>query len=130
MLQNYLTTEYLFSAVAPSNQKLFLILVGFFLLFIIISVFLGFNQSIHKGLKSRLFNFFLTIGILGLLISFFRYESIAYVGARVVMLTLFVATVIWYFVITIYSLTKMQSEIRIIKNHERYVQYLPKKKRK
>lgn len=77
-----------------------------------------------------MFNFFLTIGILGIFILFFQYEMIPYVGYRVMMLALVAVAVIWYFVITIYSLTKMPREIRIIKNHERYIQYLPKAKKK
>jgi uncharacterized membrane protein YdcZ (DUF606 family) len=130
MLQNYFTANYLFTVGTPENQRLFLVIVGIFILFIIASILLSFSQTIHKGLKDRLFNFFLTSGILGIIISFFRWELIPYVGDRVVMMTLFVAMIIWYFAITFYSLTKMQSEIRVIKNHQRYVQYLPKQKKK
>ncbi|PIU24176.1 hypothetical protein COT12_02495 [Candidatus Berkelbacteria bacterium CG08_land_8_20_14_0_20_39_8] len=130
MLKNYITTDYLFSYAAPQNQRLFLTAVGIFLLFIIISIFLGYNRSIHKGLRSRLFNFFLTIGILGVIVLFFRFESIPYVGSRIVIFALIVVAIIWYFAITIYSFGKMQVEIRAIKNHQRYVQYLPKSKKK
>jgi len=128
MYKNYLTTQYLFSTQAPSNQKLFLVVVGIFVLFIIASILFSYNQTIHKGLKNRLFNFFLTIGILGLIFSFFRYESTPFVGTRAFIIALGLVAVVWYFVITVYSLTKMPKEIRVIKNHERYVQYLPKKK--
>ncbi|PIP50936.1 hypothetical protein COX11_01390 [Candidatus Berkelbacteria bacterium CG23_combo_of_CG06-09_8_20_14_all_41_73] len=81
-------------------------------------------------LKSRLFNFFLTIGILGVLFSFFRYESIPYIGVRFVMLLLLTFTIIWYLAITLYSITKMPKEVRLKKAQEKYLQYLPKKKRK
>ena len=128
--QDFFTTKYLFSINQPANMEWFLILLGVYVVFIIISILLGYNQTIHKGLRARLFNFFLTIGILGVVISFFRYESTPYVGTRIAMLLLLLATLIWYFVITIYSVTKMRHEVRAIKNHERYIQYLPKKKRK
>lgn len=128
--KDFFTTDYLFATQAPANQKLFLAVVGVFVLFIIISALIYYNQNIHKGLKARLFNFFLTVGILGLVFSFFRYEAIPYIGARIVALLLLLATIIWYMVITVYTIAKMPGEVRVIKNHERYVQYLPKQKRK
>jgi len=127
---NFFTTEYLFVATAPTNKKLFLVIFAVFVLFIIISVLLNYNRSIHPPLKSRLFNFFLTIGILGVLFSFLRYESIPYVGARFVMLLLFIFAFIWYLAITLYSMAKMPKEVRLKKAQEKYLQYLPKKKRK
>jgi len=126
--KDFFTTDYLFATQAPENQKLFLAVVGVFVLFIIISALIYYNQKIHKGLKVRLFNFFLTVGILGLIFSFFRFEAIPYIGARIIILLLLLAAIIWYLAITVYTIAKMPGEVRIIKNHERYVQYLPKQK--
>ena len=128
--KDFFTTDYLFATQVPTNQKLFLAVVGVFVLFIIISALIYYNQKIHKGLKVRLFNFFLTIGILGIVFSFFRYEAMPYIGSRVIILLLLLAAIIWYLIITFYTIAKMPGEVRVIKNHERYVQYLPKQKRK
>jgi uncharacterized membrane protein YdcZ (DUF606 family) len=128
MIKDFLTKEYLFSAEAPANQQLFLITVGIFLFFIVISIFLSYSKKIHKGLKNRLFNFLLTTGLLGLMISFLRFESVAYIGTRFVMIIFLSISIIWYFSVTSYSIFKMPKEINLIKNHQRYTQYLPKKK--
>jgi len=128
MIKDFLSKEYLFSSEAPANQQLFLITVGIFLFFVIISAFISYSKKIHKGLKNRLFNFLLTTGLVGLIISFLRYESVAYIGTRFVMIVFLSVSVIWYFSVTFYSIFKMPKEINLIKNHQRYTQYLPKKK--
>jgi len=126
---NFFTTEYLFATTAPTNRNLFLALLAAFAVMIIISLLLSYNKKIHPPLRAKLFNFFLTLGILGILISFFRYESIPYVGIRLMMFLLIITAFIWYLIITIYGLTKMPKEVKLRKNQERYAQYLPKKKR-
>ena len=127
--ENFFTTEYLFSTTAPSNMSQFFLIFGIFVLLTAIGTILIYNRKIHKPLKARLTNFFLTIGIVGLLISFFRYESIPYIGSRFMILVLITAAILWYLVITIYSVSKMPKEIRIKKSEDRYIQYLPRKKK-
>ncbi|MCX6812022.1 MAG: hypothetical protein NTW79_00140 [Candidatus Berkelbacteria bacterium] len=126
--QNFLTTEYLFSAVRPADPKRFLIELGIFAIIIIIAIILGFNKKIHRGLKNRLYNFLLTIGILGVIILWFRWESINYLGNRFVEILLLLTIVIWYFAITAYAVFKMPREVRLRKSEDRYRYYLPKKK--
>lgn len=128
--ENFLTSEYLFASTAPTNKNLFLTLLAAFAVMVIISILLSYNKRIHPPLRAKLFNFFLTIGILGVLFSFFRYESIPYVGTRLMMLLLLFAAFIWYLIITIYSITKMLKEVKLRKNQQRYAQYLPKARRK
>ena len=128
--ENFFTTDYLFATTTPTDKLRFLTVVGIFFLFIIVAILLAYNKKIHPQLRARLFNFFLTIGILGIVAAFFRYESIPYVGTRLVMLLVIMAAFVWYLFITIYSITKMPKEVRLRKNQERYVQYLPKQKRK
>lgn len=128
--ENFFTTEYLFSTQAPTNKTSFLVLLGLYVLFIIVATLLAYNRKIHPPLRAKFFNFFLTIGIIGVFISLFRWESISYIGSRFVMLLLLIVAIIWYCLIAIYSITKMPREIKLRKNQDRYAQYLPKTKKK
>jgi len=128
--QNFFTTDYLFSTQAPTNKVMFLLVLAIFVLFIIIATLLAYNKKIHPPLRAKFFNFLLTIGIIGVFVSLFRWESIPYIGSRFVMLLLLIIAIIWYCLIAIYSISKMPKEVRLRKNQERYVQYLPKAKRK
>jgi len=109
---------------------MFLLVLAIFVLFIIIATLLAYNKKIHPPLRAKFFNFLLTIGIIGVFVSLFRWESIPYIGSRFVMLLLLIIAIIWYCLIAIYSISKMPKEVRLRKNQERYVQYLPKAKRK
>jgi ABC-type anion transport system duplicated permease subunit len=84
----------------------------------------------HKPLRARFYSLSLTVGILGVLVSMFRYESIAYIGSRLAMILVLLTAFVWYISIAIYGLIKMPKEMRIQKNHERYLKYLPKKRKK
>jgi len=128
MPKDFFTTSYLLSASAPTNMKLFYLIAGVFLLFILVGSLLPLYKSLHKGLKSRLFNYFLTFGIVGLILLFFQWQSIPYIGIRAILVTFLLLMLVWYFVIVFYILTKMQKEVRLAKNNERYIKYLPKKK--
>ena len=128
--ENFFTTEYLFSTAAPTNKTLFLILLGVYVLLIIVAILLSYNKSIHKPLRARFYSLSLTIGIVGVLVSMFRYESIAYIGSRFAMISVLLVAFIWYVSIAIYGVTKMPREMRTQKNHERYLKYLPKKRKK
>lgn len=126
----FFTTEYLFSTQVPTNNTMFLVLLGVFVLFIIIATLLAYNKRIHPPLRANFFNFFLTIGIIGVFVSLFRWESIPYIGSRFVMLLLIISAIIWYCLIAVYSVTKMPKEIKLRKNQQRYAEYLPKAKKK
>jgi len=127
--KNFFTADYLFSSAAPTNMTLFITIACAYFLFIILAVVLSFNKGLLRQFRTRLYNFFLTIGIVGVFISFFRYEKINYIGSRLAMLLLIICAAIWYLSITFYSVVKMPKEVRLQKNQERYQSYLPKKKR-
>ena len=113
-----------------SIEQGFLVILGAFVLMIIVATVLAYSKKIHPPLRSRFFNFLLTIGIIGLVFSFFRWESIAFVGTRFAMAFLIASAIVWYLTIAYYTIFKMPKEIKIIKANARYAQYLPKKKNK
>lgn len=128
MPDNFFTTEYLFATVAPTNKITFFVLLGAYIVFIFLAYFTSTSKKMHKQLKAWVFNYFLTLGILGVIISFFRSQSIPYFGSRFAMLVIILMSIIWYFAIVFYILFKMPSEIKMAKNEEIYQKYLPKKK--
>lgn len=130
MPDNFFTTEYLFATVAPTNKITFFVLLGAFVVFIVLAYLTSISKKMHKQLKAWVFNYFLTLGVAGVIVSFFRSQSIPYVGSRLAMLIIILIAIIWYFAIVFYTLFKMPSEVKMTKNEEIYQKYLPKKKNK
>ncbi|TSC94600.1 MAG: hypothetical protein Athens101428_230 [Candidatus Berkelbacteria bacterium Athens1014_28] len=128
MPKNFFTTEYLFSTLPPTNLRMFWLILAIFATFILLAILLSLFSKIHKPLKARFFNFFLTIGTCGLIASFFRYQSFSYVGSRFAMLLVIVFAALWYAKIVFYSIFQMPKELKVVNNEKKYKKYLPKRK--
>jgi uncharacterized membrane protein YdcZ (DUF606 family) len=130
MPENLFTTEYLFATTAPTSKITFFVLLGVYVIYIVLAYLISISKKMHKQLKAWVFNYFLTLGIIGVLVSFFRSQSTPHIGTRFAMLVVVFTAIIWYFAIVGYTLAKMPREVKMAKNEEIYQKYLPKKKNK
>ena len=132
---NYLADPY---PSAPSTQTLY-ILLGIFVFFIIFGVgewfWLGhLSQKYPPYLETRgkLLNFFLTFGILGLVLLFFRFETLPYLASRLMLALLVAGFIIWGGYLLYYFIRVLPTKIKHSQKQTRFIQYLPtsKKRRK
>lgn len=86
------------------------------------------NNKLIKHLYAQMFGWLLTIGLIGPLLLFFRYQQIAYLGSRIILLVLMLAFVIWGIYILYIKLIFMPGEIIKQKAKEKYEKYLPRHK--
>ena len=121
---------------APANQTLF-IMGGIFIFFILIGVGewfwlrkLGRFHSPYLLLRGKLLNFFLTFGIVGLLLLFFRFETIPYLASRLLLYILVVAFIIWGGYLLFYLLIIFPRQMRHDRAEQLYSQYLPTNKKR
>ena len=128
-IADLINKNFLFTDLSIGNSKTFFIILIAFVVLIIAGILTKMAKKMHKPLKSRFFNFFLTIGITGVVLMFFRFESIAYIGSRFILILWGLVAIIWYLDIFVYSLFKMPKELKRVKSDEIYKKYLPKKKK-
>ena len=127
-ITDIINKNFLFSDMSIGNSKTFLIILIAFFVLIVAGILTGMAKKMHRPLKSRFFNFFLTIGITGVILMFFRFESIPYIGSRFVLILWGLVALVWYFDIFFYSIFKMPKELKKVKSDEIYKKYLPKKR--
>jgi len=130
---NYLADPY---PSAPSTQTLYLLL-GIFVFFIIFGVgewfWLGrLSQKYPPYLETRgkLLNFFLTFGIVGLVLLFFRFETLPYLASRLLLVLLAAGFIIWGGYLLYYLLRVLPVKIKNAQKEKTYSQYLPTSKKR
>jgi hypothetical protein len=83
------------------------------------------KKSATKRVKSSFFSLFLSMGIIGLSLIFFRWQMIPYLGSRLVLVLLFIVFIIWSVFIFWYWLMILPKEMAKVKEQERFEKYLP-----
>jgi hypothetical protein len=125
------TANYFFNPVPSSETTMYLPLIIVFSLTIFGSIIAKLpKDGFNKKVGARYFVPFLTIGILGFIYLFARYEGLPYLASRfflALILLALITIIAWNFVWTIRFIPKMRA---IKKNEERYKKYLPKAKAK
>jgi len=122
-------SDYIFQTYPPA-QGLYLYLVIIFGIFVLGAVAVWWinrknKNIIYHRLLNSLFNLSLTIGVLGLVFIFFRYEQIPYLGSRFLFLLLLVVFIIWAGFIGWYRLMVMPKEIKTKLQKDKFEKYLP-----
>ena len=85
------------------------------------------NKTYHK-LQKRAFIFFTIIGLIGLLLTFFRFEQIPYLDSRFMFLCLGVTFVLWGAWIGFYIIFTLPQEKKEISKKQKFIKYLPRHK--
>jgi len=127
---NFLTWEFWFSltpgVLTPTSLKALLI---FIIVLIILTVITGlvksrWSKSLYAGFWSNLYYFFLTNSILGLMLTFFNYETAPFLSSRFWFLLWGISLPVWlYFIGRIIVKTK-QRRILLDKEKE-FKKYVP-----
>ena len=129
-LEYIFSQKYLFDPVPTQESRLYIPLLIIFSVMIVASLLMLVSKSLDEKIKSRNFYTFLIPGILGLVYIFCRYERLPWLGSRLTLATIILTFIIWSlinFVWMIRYLPKVKQK-QILE--DRYLKYLPKKKRK
>lgn len=123
--------DYIFE-VSPAVIGLYLYFSIIFGILIVLAVIFFFllrrkNRIYHK-LQKRVFIFFVTIGIIGLLLIFFRFEKITYLGSRLMFLVLMTTFVLWGGWIAFYIIFDLPKEKQKLFKKQKFIKYLPRHK--
>lgn len=130
-IEKLFQVKYIFES-TPSANGLYVYLLIVFAIFILLAVVLTIfykkpRYLIYKRLKNYLFNFFLTCGLIGLGLMFFRFQQIPYFGSRLMFLLLFLTFIIWGGWILYFRLFIVLKVIKKEQEKENFSKYLPNK---
>ena len=118
--------------ITPPSEGLYRYLAILFGLFIAIAIFLAFyakrQKPIFKDFAERLFNLFLSTGIIGEFLIFSRWQGIPYLGSRLILLLLAAVFVGWGGWLLWYYLIIQPKKIEELKEKEIFEKYLPHKR--
>lgn len=124
-------SDYLFTKTPPadSDYRYLVILFGV-LIVIAVSSWVYFAKkkkqlSLWGNIQGRVFNLFLYIGIIGLVLIFFRWQEIPYVGSRFFLIILLVAFLLWAAYVMFYRFIIFKELLANNKKKEEFEKYLP-----
>ncbi len=117
--------------ISPTTLKAFIV---FFSLFVIIAIGIKIAKKYKKyppyeaKLLDKYFNLALTFGLLGLLWSWFRYETVPFLSSRLIFPILIIMALAWLYPIIRYQLKTIPEVKKKIEAKKIFQKYLPKKK--
>lgn len=118
----------------PSPQGNYLYLTAFFgaaiIAGIIFKIVLAKNTSKYVRAYRKFFGLLLFIGISGLVMVFFRWQSIPYIGSRFALLVVALISLVWLLQILIYRFVSLPKQFRLKLEKEKLKKYLPREKSK
>lgn len=116
---------------SPSSEGLYLYSLIIYGLLLVAAIILGVisrrdRQSIYRKLWRQLIYLLLFTGLVGPVLVFLRWQSIPYIGSRLMVLVLWIITVAWLAQIITYKIWVLPKEIKKIKEKEKFEKYLPR----
>lgn len=131
--QKLLDGNYIFQA-TPNPEGMYKYLGIIFVLLIIaalaLKIFFKSLNPVRKKIINKIIYFLLIIGLSGIFWIFFRFEQIAYIGSRLILIVIILAIIIWGLQICFYWLIYAPKEFSRIKQKESFEKYLPRSKNK
>ena len=134
-IAQHLKASYLFNKMPSNDGNSLLYLTVFFAAVIIIGILWSMalnkkSQKIpaYKTLKEKIFNNFLSIGITGLVFVFFRWQTIPYFSAPILMILLLLVSLVIFVYIIVFWRRSIRPSAKAIDIEEKYQKYLPHKK--
>lgn len=121
---------------ASLSFRTVLLLASFFACFILIkflakAIYLNYRKELvspEKKFLAKIESFLLTMGFSGLTWTFFAYEALPILSARLWVFVWVISGVLWLYFIARYALVEMPPQIANMKLQEQKRKYLPKKK--
>jgi phosphoglycerol transferase MdoB-like AlkP superfamily enzyme len=127
-MKNFFDYHYWFNlrptSLAGGMQKYFLILVVLFLVFTLLLAFLkSKNKNLYSRILRKLYTFFLTNFIIGLLLLFFTYEMVPFLSSRFWFLLWAAGIILWlYFILKEFvKVPKIKEELAKEKEFKKYI---------
>jgi len=123
---------YIFEKV-PDTSGAYKYLIFLFGLMILLAVLAWFGYGrlkkklpLWEKMETRVFNIFFYIGITGLLLIFFRWQAIPFLGSRFFMILLALVFIIWGLYIIYFRLRVLPSKIADFEREKNFKKYLPR----
>ncbi len=116
---------------ATGTYKYLVFLFGFLIL-LSIAAWIGYGRLKKKlplwgKMQAKVFNLFFYLGITGLILIFFRWQSITYLGSRFFMILLALVFAIWGLYILYFRLKVLPKEIANLETRKKFEMYLPRR---
>jgi len=132
-IKEFLKPAYLFNMTPGSSFYYLIHCLIFFGFLVLLGIILSVvawrcKNVIYKKLLSKIYTLLLTIGIIGFLLLFFRYENAYFLSSRFLLLVLFLSFIIWGIFIIYYSFTKFPFSLKDYKEYLRREKYIPRPK--
>lgn len=86
------------------------------------------KNKMYQKLLVKWAYLFLTIGLIGEAVIFFRYQGIVYLGSRVVLYLLFLLFILWASSICLYWFGIIPKEKKKLEEKKKFEKYLPRKR--
>lgn len=134
--QKFFSSSYIFDPIPDPESPLIFYSVFLFGAVILLGAWLYFmlkhsaRWQAHSGLVHRFANLFTSVGLVGLLLTFFRREGIPYLSSRALLLVFLLATIVWLEIIVYYALVQYPKFKATLERQERFQKYLPHPKKK
>jgi len=126
--------EYIFEKNPPFRLE-FLYIVGVFVLLILIAilgwVWLGKKSEklpLYRPLQIRFFNLFFYTGFAGLVLSFFHWQQMVYLGSRFFFLILTLFFILFSISLLFYRYRTFPQELKKYQQKKNFEKYLPRQK--
>lgn len=121
------SNKFLFDPVPSSDSKFYLPLLIIFGILLLASIIVRLVKM-DMVVKKRQSTCYLTLSILGLLYLFARYEGLPWLGSRLFLSLLLLATIIWLTYLSIWGVRYSSKKTKETFKEKKFEKYLPKKK--
>lgn len=118
-------SDYLFDPATPVASKLYIPLMIIFGLMLALAIVIRLLKGEQRKVFGRYFIPFITIGVLGFLYLFGRYESLSYLNYRFLLLMISSIALVWLGAITVLTLVSLPQYSKDKEKEERFKKYLP-----
>jgi uncharacterized membrane protein len=122
------TKSYLLDPTPSPESRLYVPLLVLFLILIILAIVVKVLPLRYDQMAKRYSATFLTSGAIGLLHLFGRYETLPWLGSRLVLLLVLSVFIIWMLINIVWALKSIPKHTKDLKKQDRYLKYLPNAK--
>ena len=127
-MKNLLTLNYWFDlrpeTLIPYAQKAFIGLIALFIILAIFVIIIKKRGGIYRGFLKRLYSFFWSNAIIGLVLFFFNYEMVPFFSARFWLGLWLIMMAIWIFFI-LKKLKTIPQQKRQLEQEKKLKKYIP-----
>jgi len=125
--------DYIFEKTPSSNSSyIYLAFLFGFLILLAVIAWIGYGRLKKKlplwgKMQTRVFNIFFYIGLTGLILIFFRWQAISYLGSRFFLALLLLVFIIWGLYIIYFRLIILPKEMANFQTQKSFEKYLPRR---